>query len=548
MKTMLLGLVLIPLLVLAFLSNGPFLGAEAVGTDVFVGVDVAYGDVAEVKAIVDQVSSYTNLIVIGSLDVAWNLTKLNATFQYAYDKGFSFLSLSSSMNRANRTGWLEYAQQTWRERFLGLYAYDEPAGRQLDQNESRIERPPSSYVDAATQFENNMSSQLNYFSNYLNSTHYQLFTSDYALYWFDYKSGYDVVFAEFGWNYSRQLNAALCRGAATVQNKDWGAIMLWTYTVPPYLGSGADLYKDLILAYDNGAKYILVFDSNEAHTQGILKEEHLQALRQFWEYVQNNPRKTVPLSDRVAFVLPNGYGYGFRGPNDKVWGIWQTDALSYNLSLIVNGLIEEYGTKLDIIYDDELEPNNTYGYSKLIYWNDTSLSKYQFETPSPTASPTPTSTPTQTQTAPPIESPSSPMDYVLLLAAGAVIAVVAVPAFLLRKRQYNITFIQTGIGPDFTGTMVIVDGENYDKYGASFWWDSGSRHTYEFKSPIIVSHGKQYAKHYVLASTTGATTDQNGVLIVSRSSNVIGNYSPIFRNSVSIPTVTNRRLSFAKNS
>jgi hypothetical protein len=28
----------------------------------------------------------------------------------------------------------------------------------------------------------------------------QIFTSDYALHWWDYEGGYDTVFAELGWN------------------------------------------------------------------------------------------------------------------------------------------------------------------------------------------------------------------------------------------------------------------------------------------------------------------------------------------------------------
>ena len=117
---------------------------------------------------------------------------------------------------------------------------------------------------------------LNWFRRYYtNSTNYPLFTSDYALYWFDYKAGYDVLLAQFGWNYSRQLNVALCRGAATVQNKDWGVIIAWTYTDPPYIESGQELYEDLMLAYENGAKYIVVLDTNKNYTQGILEEEHL---------------------------------------------------------------------------------------------------------------------------------------------------------------------------------------------------------------------------------------------------------------------------------
>jgi hypothetical protein len=78
----------------------------------------------------------------------------------------------------------------------------------------------------------------------------------------------------------------------------------WEYTVPPYIESGEELYNDLTLAYDNGAKCIVVFDSNEAYTQGILKEEHLQALKQFGQYAQANPRQGSQSSGRTAFVLP----------------------------------------------------------------------------------------------------------------------------------------------------------------------------------------------------------------------------------------------------
>jgi hypothetical protein len=206
-----------------------------------------------------------------------------------------------------------------------------------------------------------------------------LFTSDYALYWFDYKATYDVVFAEFGWNYSRHINVALDRGAANVQNRDWGVMITWTYTQPPdnesYLESGKELYDDLVLAYENGAQYILVFDTNKNYTHSILKEspERLDALKQFWQYAMDNPRPSDPPNDRAAYVLPKDYGYGFRGPNDTIWGLW--NATDYNDSLRISteigGLIDKYQNRLDIIYDDGLEANNTYGYSKLIFWNGT---------------------------------------------------------------------------------------------------------------------------------------------------------------------------------
>jgi hypothetical protein len=201
-----------------------------------------------------------------------------------------------------------------------------------------------------------------------------LFTSDYALYWFDYRGGYDVVFAEFGWNYSRMLNVALCRGAATAHNSEWGVMITWTYNDPPYLESGPELYEDLVLAYENGAKYILVFDTNKNYTDSVLEEEHLDALKQFWDYAKDNPRKIRASCERVAYVLPEGYAYGFRGPWDKIWGFWEgvDEELSYQISVDVGKALEEYDTKLDIIYEDEIFVDDTYW--KYFFWNGTVVS------------------------------------------------------------------------------------------------------------------------------------------------------------------------------
>jgi hypothetical protein len=180
------------------------------------------------------------------------------------------------------------------------------------------------------------------------------------------------VLAQLGWNYSRQLNVALCRGAATVMDRDWGVIITWTYTEPPYLESGEQLFDDLVLAYENGAKYILVFDSDQDYTQSTLGEEHLDALKRFWQYTTDNPRPADLLDGRVAFVLPKDYGYGFRGPNDKVWGLWETDELALAISTNLGALLREYGSKLDVIYDDGLKLDHTY--EQYFFWNGTSYS------------------------------------------------------------------------------------------------------------------------------------------------------------------------------
>jgi len=338
--------------------------------DLFVGIDAAYENMEETKQTIDEVSSYTNLFILGCTGITENYTRLDEMCQYIYDKGMYFMVYRE--HYAPPTEWLEEAKAKWGDRLLGFYAYDEAGGWQLDNQEIRLIDRADNYTDAANQFESGMQRILDWYTqSYTNDTEYPLFTSDYALYWFDYKGGYDTVFAQLGWNYSRQLNFALCRGAATMQGKDWGAIITWTYTNPPYIESSLELFKDLMLAYKNGAKYIIIFDSNEDYTHGTLGKEQLVALRVFWQYVQNNPRSSVPVSDRVAYVLPKDYAYGFRGPDDKIWGLWEADNFSDQLCQNLGILIEKYEYNMDIIYDDGLEPNNTYGYSQLIFWNGT---------------------------------------------------------------------------------------------------------------------------------------------------------------------------------
>jgi hypothetical protein len=386
-------------------QNSPQKATAKTSSDFYVGIDVAYEDSAAIKELVDEASAFTNLFIIGCTGITHNYTRLNETCQYLYEKGLSFIVYQErplgyvwgSRNNVTISNWTQLAKTQWGEQFLGFYYLDEPGGKQLDLEPGwNVLNNPKNGQDAANQFNSNVSRSVNWFrSGYSDWTDVSLFASDYSLYWFDYKAGYDTLFAEFGWNYSRQLNVALCRGAATAQNKEWGVMITWTYTEPPYIESGEELYNDLVLAYNNGAKYIVIFDSNEEYTQGILKDEHLNALKQFWKYAQDNSRNSELVETRTALVLPEGYAYGFRGPNDKIWGLWNANEFAYHLSVDVNSLLEQYGTKLDIIYDDYLEAGITYGYRKLIYWNDTS----QMPSLSPTASPSPSATPSSSPTA-----------------------------------------------------------------------------------------------------------------------------------------------------
>jgi hypothetical protein len=379
--------ILIPILLVSLFVS--FEGYFAQFTELYVGVDAAYDNLQEIKMFVDDVNSYTNTIILGSTGITHNFTRLNDACQYIYDKGMYFMIYAHPINDPGellaQCQWIDGAKPRWGDQFLGLYAYDEPGGRQLDNASLKVVTNEDwfahNYTAAADKYVSELALILNHtIDDQMCGTGLPLFTSDYALYWFDYKSTYDTVFAEFGWNYSRQLNVALCRGAANVQNKNWGVMITWTYTQWPYLESGSELYNDMVLAYENGAKYIIIFDSNENYTHSVLDRDeegnyqdqgHYDALRQFWQYVEDNPRSSDPIRNRVAYVLPKGYGYGFRGPEDKIWGLWSADDFSFKISTELGKLFDRYQNTLDVIYDDGLEAGNSYGYRRLIFWNGT---------------------------------------------------------------------------------------------------------------------------------------------------------------------------------
>jgi hypothetical protein len=88
----------------------------------------------------------------------------------------------------------------------------------------------------------------------LNSAGITAYTSDYGLYWWDYLGGYNVLFTELGWNCSVAEQIALVKGAARLQEKEWGAMITWKYDSAPYLDSGDQIYNQMLASYQAGAK------------------------------------------------------------------------------------------------------------------------------------------------------------------------------------------------------------------------------------------------------------------------------------------------------
>jgi hypothetical protein len=293
LKTIALAIVLIVVLFVSFIvAVAWWWGDMDQATDFFVGVEFAYSNnVGDLKDLVDKVKDYTNLFVLGAVEMTFNKMELDEVCDYIYDAGLYFIVLFTETDIYRRgpnstaieprawiyqpVVWIYEARQKYGDKFWGVYRYDEPGGNQLDQGPSALLNRTKAasygtYANASTIYVDNLS----YLVKYYKYISHELFTADYGLYWFDYKSGYDAVFADFGFNLSRPLHIGLCRGAATSQNRSWGAIVTWTYDKDPYLENGTELYSDLKLAYDSGAKYAIV---KPCRSSGIMSVAILSA-------------------------------------------------------------------------------------------------------------------------------------------------------------------------------------------------------------------------------------------------------------------------------
>jgi hypothetical protein len=362
--------------------------------DVFIGVDVAYGDASAVYNVSNAVAGYANLIIIGSTEVTENTTALTNVCDYLYQRGFYFIVYVAFGNGTvippvgPDAMFFQKAYNRWGPKFLGAYMFDEAGGKQLDLPPNDPSRPApvaTNNSDAALQFITDVQTYLTLYKDvYYSVPQMKLYTSDFALYWYDYASGYNTVFTEFFLgSQNNQIEAALGRGAAESQGKDWGVTITFSPPpdnsshIPPY-ENVTQFYDTMIQAWQNNAKYIIIFDALGPNhppptPYGILTTEHLNAMKNFWNYAQSHQR-SVQDPAQTAYVLPTDYGYGFRGSNDTIWGLFPADSLSPKIWNDATSLIATYGLKLDIVYETKTDavPINL-PYKTLIYWNGTTI-------------------------------------------------------------------------------------------------------------------------------------------------------------------------------
>jgi hypothetical protein len=357
-------------------------------SDFFVGVEYAIDNesVEDVKDLIDRVKNFTNLFVVDSLGITTDIFKLQEVCDYVYDQGLSLLVFFISMHYQQDGDlifrynfypnlWVLEAKEKYGDKFLGIYVFDEPGGNQLDQGTFQLVPEAEDQAEAAENWVDLLDIHLGPYAQLQKYEDYIMLTAEYGLYWFDYKAGYDTILTEFASNHSRPLHVALCRGAAKVQNREWGMIVTWTYNELPYLVSRGELYEDLVIAYRNGAKYVVIFDypETEYSEYGILTEEHFDALEDFWNYINDNPGQHGTVKADVVYVLPENYGFGFRNAEDNIWGLWSadTDERSEKIWIDVSYLVDAYGFNLDIVYSDpEFKAYIEQLYDIVIYWSD----------------------------------------------------------------------------------------------------------------------------------------------------------------------------------
>jgi glutamine cyclotransferase len=387
--------------------------------DVNFGIAFCGNTTAEAKVLIDRVKSYTNLFVLdsGANPISRNQTAIEEICDYAVAQGLNVIINLGHIYSQQTWFWqlpsLDGIKQRWTERwgshFLGVYYNDEPGGIQLDgdwtawfneyaANLSQVGHPAAdalySIYAKMQEFKANGSSpqdydlEANFFVHdvlqedpgliRLKDAGITAFTSDYGLYWFDYLGGYDVMFAEIGWNCSVAQQIDLVKGAARMQNKEWGAIITWKYSDAPYYDEGYQMHNQMLTAYQAGAKYIVVFDypMMPGNPYGALDDNQFAAIESFWNDITNQ-EKTSTMPDlskpEAVMVLPRNYGWGMRNPYDVIWGFWGPDDKSLQVGTVMGKLLAQYGVRLDIVYDDPAYPVSAVSYTDIHYWNESDV-------------------------------------------------------------------------------------------------------------------------------------------------------------------------------
>ena len=89
--------------------------------------------------------------------------------------------------------------------------------------------------------------------------------------------------------------------------------------------------------------------------------------------------------------------------------------------------------------------------------------------------------------------------------------------------QYQIFITQNGVGSDFSGNIMTINGVNYNN-GKTLWVDDGSLLSFSFIPELPINQGKKY----LWETSSGISSQRSGTIIISGSGSIIANYNTQF--------------------
>ena len=144
-----------------------------------------------------------------------------------------------------------------------------------------------------------------------------------------------------------------------MQNKSWGVIITWKYQQPPYLANEEELISQMKMAYECGAKYIVLFNyyGEDSSTYGTMEQQHFDALKTFWQNTVQNPNEEWgSIEADSVVILPHNYGYGGRWIDDHIWGVFIPDNQTRQIWSVMQNALQEHGLQTDLVYSDTNYP------------------------------------------------------------------------------------------------------------------------------------------------------------------------------------------------